>query len=327
MPPAGIYQGVEEGSSPVAPPEDHPTPADASETRVTNLLELESETAIVSHLTSEDVEGHISPIPLLAWADVSTVSFGCVDGRSAEPTVGTWGGDLGEFVTALNVYEQMATIHLSQSDVTTIFRKYLETSSRKKFTTCMSALSIHQMFGNVEDLDDAIRNPAEEKQAALWIKIADPNFIGNDHVKQMLERPADYAVRKELVQHVIHSFYDILWNQYDPLREKLNIQLLTGEHEERAIVSITVPDFCIKQARLAPLIAPRSPSTSVAIANPDAVQMLRRDFALFFSRATIPVVHGDEMAKRINILAAGQGGLSKKTLFDRLPTYNARISE
>eukprot|EP00299_Pterocystis_sp_00344_P009265 c3845_g1_i1.p1 GENE.c3845_g1_i1~~c3845_g1_i1.p1 ORF type:complete len:381 (-),score=96.83 c3845_g1_i1:140-1282(-) len=326
MPPAGIYQGVDEGVSPASPPVDNPTPADASETRVTNLLELESETS-APVLTAEDVEGHISPIPILAWTDVSTASFGCVDGRTAEPTLGTWGGDIGEFITALNVYEQMASIRLSQLDVTNIFRKYLETSSRKKFTTCMSSLSIRQMFGSVEDLEDAIRNPAEEKQAALWLKIADPNFIGNDHLKLMLEKPSDYAVRKELVQHVIHSFYDILWNQYDPLREKLNIQLLNGDHEERGIVSITVPDFCIKQARLAPLIAPRSQSSSLAIANPDAVQVLRRDFSLFFSRGTLPVVRADEMTKRLNILAAGQGGLSKKVLYEHLPVYNARISE
>jgi len=277
-------------------------------------------------MTCEDVEGHISPVPLLTWANIHSASFGCADGRSAEEGLGTWGGDFGEFITALNVYEQMATIHLSQADVTNIFRKYLEATGREKFTTCMSALAVRQFFGTVDDAESAIRNPPEEKRALIWMKISDPNFIGNDHIKFMLENPSGYSVRKELVQHFIHSFYDILWNPYDPLRDRLRVQVLAGEHQERAVVSVTIPDFCLKQANLAAMIAPRLPSTSVVILNPDAVQVLRRELSVFFSRETTPVVRADEMSKRFSVLAAGQGALTKKTMFDRIPTYTAKIS-
>jgi hypothetical protein len=278
-------------------------------------------------MTCDEVEGHINPVPLLAWTNVRTATFGCTDGRSAEEGLGTWGGDFAEFITSLNVYEQMATIHLSQAEVSTIFRKYLEVSSRPKFTTCMSALSLRQLFGAVEDLAAVIKTPPEEKRAALWMKIADPNFIGNDHVKYMLENPTDYSVRKELVQHFIHSFFDILWNEYDPLRERLNVQVLPGDHAERALVSVTVPDFCLTQANLVPLIAPRLASTSVAIINPDAVQILRKELSVFFSRDTSPVVRADELIKRFNVLAAGQGSITKKKMYDRIPSYSAKISE
>jgi len=284
-------------------------------------------TLLFPPMTCDEVETHINPVPLMAWTNVRTASFGCADGRSAEEGLGTWGADFGEFITALNVYEQMATIHLSQADVTSIFRKYLEVSSRPKFTTCMSSLSLRQLFGAVEDLAAAIKTPPEEKRAPLWMKIADPNFIGNDHVKFMLESPTDYSVRKELVQHFIHAFFDILWNEYDPLRERLNVQVLPGDHQERALVSVTVPEFCLRQANLAPLIAPRLTATSIVIINPDAVQVLRKELSVFFSRDTSPVVRADELMKRFNVLAAGQGSITKKKMFDRIPSYTAKISE
>lgn len=293
-----------------------------------HFAQLEAPPALLHPpMTCEEVEGHISPVPLMSWTNARTASFGCADGRSAEEGLGTWGGDFGEFATALNVYEQMATIHLSQAEVTSILRKYLEASSRTKFTTCISGLSVRQMFGAVEDMKSAVMNPPEEKRAALWMKIADPNFVGNEHVKFMLENPSEYSVRKELVQHLVHSFYDILWNPYDPLRQKLDIQVLPGEHNERAVVSITAPDFCLKQADLAPIVAPRLPATSMVVLNPDAVQILRKELSTFFSRETNPVVRSDEMNKRFNVLAAGQGALTKKRMFDRIPTYHAKISE
>eukprot|EP00298_Acanthocystis_sp_HF-20_P017298 c21718_g1_i1.p1 GENE.c21718_g1_i1~~c21718_g1_i1.p1 ORF type:complete len:445 (-),score=250.57 c21718_g1_i1:58-1392(-) len=278
-------------------------------------------------LSCEDVESHISPVQLLSWVDVRTASFGCVDGRSAEEGLGTWGGDFGEFVTSLNIYEQMTTMHLSQAEVTSIFRKYLESTTREKFTTCISGLAVRQMFGGVEDMRAAVMNPPEERRAALWMKISDSNFVGNEHIKFMLESPIEYSVRKELVQHLIHSFYDILWNQFDPLRSKLNVQVLPGDHIERAVVSISSPEFCLHEAHIVPRIAPKTASSSMAVIHPDAVQFLRRELSVFFSRETNPIVKADEMNKRFNVLAAGQGALTKKRMFDRIPSYSAKISE
>jgi len=278
-------------------------------------------------LSCEDVEAHISPVQLLSWIDVRTASFGCVDGRATGEGLGAWGGDFGEFVTGLNIYEQMTTIHLAQADVTSILRKFLESTNRQKFTTCISGLAVRQMFGAVDDMKAAIMNPPEERRAALWMKISDSNFVGNDHVKFMIDSPSDYSVRKELVQHLIHSFYDILWNQYDPLRSKLDVQILPGDHNERAVVAISSPEFCLQEANIAPVIAPRTAESSMAIVHPDAVQVLRKELSLFFSRETNPIIKADEMNKRFNVLAAGQGALTKKKMFDRIPTYTATISQ
>lgn len=134
-------------------------------------------------------------------------------------------------------------------------------------------------------------------------------------------------MRKELIQHLIRSFYHILWNPYDPLRAKLNVQILPGDHNERAVVSIVNPDFCINQAGLVPTVAPRDAAGSAVIVNTDAVLSLRKELSVFFSRATTPMVRSDEMAKRFSVLAAGQAALTKKRMYDRIPTYTAKISE
>jgi len=334
LPPTGIYKGVDEGQAPPSAFLAPATPADGGLRHTTALLEVEATTALSKFMACDDVESFISPVALLSWTPVHTASFGCADGRTVETGLGTWGGDIAEFITAINVYEQMTSIRLSLADVTNILRSYLTATGRSRFTTCMTAQVVRQMVGSQltsgssnDDMEAAMRNPLEERQAAMWMKITDPNFIGNDHVKLMLERPDDYSVRKELVQHVIHSFFDILWNQYDPLSEKLRVQILSGDHSEAAIVSVTVPDFCVKQAGLVPLISPTSPSSSVVILNPDAVQVLRGELSLFFSRMTVPVVKEDEMMKRLSILNAGQAALTSQALFDRVPVYSARISQ
>jgi hypothetical protein len=318
-------------------PDNPATPADGGLRHASALLELESTTTTQSHnfMSCDEVENHLSPVALLSWTSAHTASFGCADGRTVENGLGTWGGDLAEFITALNVYEQMTSLHLSQADVTNILRRFLSATGRTHFTTCMTSQVLNQMVGyqvgpgaTNQDFENAMRNPLEDKIAALWMKIVDPNFIGNDHIKLMLQSPEDYSVRKELVQQVIHSFYDILWNTYDPLREKLRIQVLSGESRpESAIVSVTVPDFCLKQAGLVPLISPMGTTASIVLLNPDAIQVYRRELSLFFSRMTVPVVKEDEMMKRLSILTAGQAALTSKTLFDRVPVYSARISQ
>lgn len=295
---------------------------------MTHFAQLEAPpTMLHKPMSCDEVEQHISPVPLLSWVDTKTASFGCADGRDAKNGLFTWGGDFAEFATALNVYEQMATIHLSRADVTQILRQYLTASNRERFTTCISALAVRQMFGSTEDAYGAIRNPAEEKLPALELKIADSNFVGNEHIKFMLDASDEYSVRKELVQHLIRSFYHILWNPYDPLRNKLNVQVLPGDHNERAVVTIASPEFCVKQAELSPAVAPRQPAGSAVIINADAVQSLRKELAVFFSRVPSPVVRADEMAKRFSVLSAGQAALTKKRMYDRIPTYTAKISE
>lgn len=221
----------------------------------------------------------------------------------------------------------MATIHLSRADVTSILRSYLEASNRDSFKTCISALAVRQMFGSTDDSYSAIRNPPEEKLPALELKIADPNFVGNEHIKFMLEAAEEYSVRKELIQHLIRSYYHILWNPYDPLRSKLDVQILPGDHNERAVVTVASPEFCTKQADLAPSVSPRQPGGSVVVINTEAVASLRKELSTFFARVPSPVVRADEMAKRFSVLSAGQAALTKKRMYDRIPTYTAKISE
>merc|ERR1712187_160913 len=132
-------------------------------------------------------------------------------------------------------------------------------------------------------------------------KIADPAYVGNDHIKQMLDNPSTYSVRRELVQHLVRSFYDIYWNRFDPLRAKLNVQVLQGDHSEGAVINVSPPDFCLKQAEIAPSIAPLQSSGSAVIINSDAVSVLRKELCLFFEQRANPRVSASEMLKRFTV--------------------------
>jgi len=294
---------------------------------MTHFAQLEAPpTMLHKPMSCDDVEGHINPAPLLSWADAGKVSFGCADGRDPKPGVFTWGGDFSEFVVALNVYEQMTSTQLSRGKVTERLRSWLMKSGREKFTTCISSLAIRQMFGSVDNGREAIRSPLEEKLPALMLKIADSNFVGNEHIKFMLEAPEEYSMRKELIQHAIRSFYNILWNQFDPLRNKLNVQVLEGDHQERAVVAVSAPPFCQNVAKMVPIIPPRDVGGSMVVVNSEAVQQLRKELSIFFESDNDPVVRADEMSKRLSVLQAGQAALTKKRMYDRIPTYKATLT-
>jgi len=277
-------------------------------------------------MTASDALTHVGPVPLVSWTDLRSSSFGCTDGRATEETLSTWGGDIGEFITAINVYEQMSSMILSQADTTTILRNYLIASPRKKFTTCMTSEVLTRLFGDAPNAQEQILHPEEENRAGLWLKIADPKFIGNEHLQFMLLQPYFYSVRQELVENVIHSFFDILWNPFDPLRDKLHVQILNGNHAESGIVTATVAPFCLEDVNVAPVFTAQQDTLSVAYVNADAVQYLRKELSAFFGRDATPVVSPDDMNKRLNVLATGQSYLTIERLYSSVPQFSAYIS-
>ena len=59
--------------------------------------------------------------------DVSFEHFSCMDGRNSRPVLSTPGGDFGEFLLALHVYEGIlgANHELNQDQIDFIFKTYL----------------------------------------------------------------------------------------------------------------------------------------------------------------------------------------------------------
>jgi hypothetical protein len=63
--------------------------------------------------------------------------------------------------------------------------------------------------------------------------------IGDLHIKLLLSESQNYAVNRTLVEYFLTSYYTVLWDTTnDYLRNRLNLDILAGEHVESAFVEI-----------------------------------------------------------------------------------------
>ena len=83
-----------------------------------------------------------------------------------------------------------------------------------------------------------IQNPKGFMQDDLYKVLVEPENIGDLHIKMITKYPQQFAVRKELVDLFLRSFYKILWNKADDLYLKLELDVLTGDHSESAFVEV-----------------------------------------------------------------------------------------
>ena len=127
--------------------------------------------------------------------------------------------------------------------------------------------------------------------------IDQPQNIGDLHIKLLLSESQNYAVNKTLVEFFLKSFYTVLWdtsNQY--LKNRLNLDVLAGEHNESAFVEIKTDmvisydgnnylQECLKVNK-APLIWTQLPEdgTQIFINHVDAVTIQRIELSKFFTQ-------------------------------------------
>ena len=68
--------------------------------------------------------------------------------------------------------------------------------------------------------------------------ILKPENNGDLHIKMMLKYPEQFAIRIEIVNMFLTSFYKLLWNKEDELSKKLELEILNGDHMESAFVEV-----------------------------------------------------------------------------------------
>jgi len=86
----------------------------------------------------DDIRGLIGNIENLNYVVVPEVSFKCLDGRNANSVLGTPGGDAGEFILGLMVYEDLlgGNKKLTQDNVDMYLTLYLKSMKQQKFYMC-----------------------------------------------------------------------------------------------------------------------------------------------------------------------------------------------
>jgi len=263
--------------------EDHAGPIGMTLFDVTSLYG----TDILSELQKEQVQ----------MALVSETSFMCLDDRVEEPSLGTPGGDLGEFVLALSSYLQergqgrIDGPNFTQSEVDSIFEEYLGSlPPSRPLVHCTDDAALRHLQDElpVEDLD-LRRPPDHAKELGLLQKLTEVNNHGDSHVRLMLDKPEWFQLQENLVPMVLTSYYTNLWRQYQdsssPLytMPKLRLNILSGHRDPKAFFEVSSGGFCHKQG-LAPLLTPRHRGNekSVLVSHLDAVSLRRQEHAAFF---------------------------------------------
>lgn len=230
----------------------------------------------------DDIRSLIGNIEELNYVQVPYTSFKCLDGRHNKPSLSTPGGDAGEFILALSVYEDLAGKKITQENVDVFLSEYLKQMQHNIFYMCTDDTAISHIEKEMQIEGLNIFNPRNQIVDELSNLVIKPENIGDLHIKMMLKYPEQFSIRKEIVEMFIISFYKILWNKNNDLSSKLELDILSGEHNESAFVEVRSEHAC-QQQELAPLIPTKNKSISVFTNHLDAVSIRRAKLAQFFS--------------------------------------------
>lgn len=94
--------------------------------------------------SSDDIRNLVGELELIEFVRVEDHNFQCMDGRNYMKGLSTPGGDAGEFILALSVYEDLVQgeYKLDQKKVDKIFESYVDKMTPKKFTMCIDEMAV-----------------------------------------------------------------------------------------------------------------------------------------------------------------------------------------
>ena len=95
----------------------------------------------------DNIKTLLGNIEELRYVLITETSFKCLDGRSNDKILGTPGGDSGEMIIALSVYEDLigGGRKLNQDSVDTFFVEYLKFMTQPKFYMCTDDTSVNHI--------------------------------------------------------------------------------------------------------------------------------------------------------------------------------------
>eukprot|EP00744_Colponema_vietnamica_P002558 GILI01003993.1.p1 GENE.GILI01003993.1~~GILI01003993.1.p1 ORF type:complete len:399 (+),score=140.95 GILI01003993.1:160-1356(+) len=231
-----------------------------------------------------DVRNLIGRPAELQHVNVDEQYFSCMDGRANKPVFATPGGDLGEFVLALSVYEDLlgGNRKLDQAAVDTYFTEYLKFIKRPVFYMCTDDSAVDHLEREIEIEGLDIRTPPARVLKQVERAVAEPDNVGCMHLKMLLKYPELYAIRQPITEMALRAFYKVLWDKAHPYQQKLKLEIFPKGHNETAFVEIRSSPTCLQQ-KMSPLVTPKKEGVSVFVNHIDAASIRRRELADFFA--------------------------------------------
>ncbi|EGR32784.1 hypothetical protein IMG5_070660 [Ichthyophthirius multifiliis] len=254
-----------------------------------NKLKLQIDKQVEGGLQQEEIRDIIGDLHALKFVNPKEYHFMSLDGRNTDPCLSTLGGDAGEFILALFIYEGMLSKRqLDQESVDTFLKSYLQYIKQEKFyfaTDDDAIFHLERETGITLNIE-TLRNPNENDKPELLKALIKAENQGDRHIKNLLKNSDLYSIRPEIIQMFIKAFFGILWNKQNPLKSKLFLDSLIGQPQEQAFLEIKSNEICIDK-HLSPLILPRKKINNewkMAFVNHfDAAEQKRKQLASFFA--------------------------------------------
>jgi len=258
-------------------------------------------------LQAQPVEDRIKLVP------IASMPLACVDDRLPFPSLATPGGDLGEFIIALDAYLDSTTAR--QKEATSITKgaapkrkltdemvqmyltNFMESTSKdRSFIHCTDDRAVHHLEQELQVRSLDLNAPPEHVKENLLTHLTEAENQGDSHIRLMLEHPEWYHLAPDLVPTVLRAFYGLLWNKEPHAR----LLLLQGESKPKAFIEVSANPQCEK-AGMAPLIDPRmlpdgffmaiSAGMDAFISHMNAASARREELATFFARVANMTPH------------------------------------
>lgn len=221
--------------------------------------------------------------------DVQKHSYECVDGRSSNELMGTWGGDAGELMLVAATWEDMNENPLNKRQVGSLIKRYLEFMQPRYFymntdTRSLAWLEVEIGFDrrqyDVAWLD--ITRPPPELHDIISKTLLQPNATGSMLFKQMLTMPERYQIREGLVHDFIRALYAVLWDPANLQNAKIRYYILSAPEprHESAWVDFHVGSTCALELKQA-MFPPFSDGISVFVNHPQALRVRRNQTATY----------------------------------------------
>ena len=247
--------------------------------------------------------------PRVRWVRVAALLLGgseaCIDGRDAHAVVGTPGGDVGELVLMLATAEALAGRPMSAGEVERLVSEYADAFGRIYLHTDVHAIErIGRALGpsldassdvraDVRGVEALLRHPPRAREDEVVAIATAPENVGCGHLRSMLQSPADYGVRGELVRDTLRAVHRALIRR----PSTVDFVVLGGEHHESEVLFVELAAGVHAYSSV-PALAPSSGEASAFVVHPQVTAFLREQNA-FFLLEHAPWLLGDGVSAEL----------------------------
>lgn len=230
-------------------------------------------------VSAADLEAYLSQTATLEWTHVNQFSFASLDGRNDEKIMGTAGGDMGEFIQALQAYTKITGVVLTPSEVESLFARLLKTMSREKFSFSTDEKAYRKLAIATGCQNLKIADIGEKRKKDLILSKFEsedlPEFLGDPFLKFLSQNLEATGVRREYIVSAIQAFHLSLW-RHNAESDALCYLEFKGRVDPKALIRVKTPGYCVDQG-LTPLISPQVCAGQTFIVHTDAVKLFRRE--------------------------------------------------